>query len=149
MITLLSTLDEIVKNMDNCLGKLKNRWPDARIGLSSLTYAPREEAKNTLIDEINCFYESICSKLDLIYIDNERSTCDMYGKLNDQVFYDDVHLNNRIGTRKLVTNIKHHLGLRGRNFERFESKPDGKLSTMERVLGSVNHYKHLTSLQNT
>ena len=73
----------------------------------------------------------------------------MYGKLNDQVFYDDVHLNNRIGTRKLVTNIKHHLGLRGRNFERFESKPDGKLSTIERVIGSVNHYKHLTSLQNT
>ena len=35
--------------MENCLGKLKNRWPDARIGLSGLTYAPREEAKNTLI----------------------------------------------------------------------------------------------------
>ena len=51
-----------------------------------------EEAKNTLIDEINCFYESICSKLDLIYIDNKRVTCDMYGNLNDQVFYDDVHL---------------------------------------------------------
>ena len=32
----LST-DEIVKNMENCLGKLKNRWPDARIGLSGLT----------------------------------------------------------------------------------------------------------------
>ena len=91
----LST-DEIVKNMDNFLGKLKNRWPDARIGLSGLTYAPREEAKNTLIDEINCFYESICSKLDLIYIDNKRVTCDMYGHLNDQVFYDDVHLNNTI-----------------------------------------------------
>ena len=112
----LST-DEIVKNMDNCLGKLKNRWPDARIVLSSLTYAPREEAKNTLIDEINCFYESICSKLDLIYIDKKRVTCDMYGHLNDQVFYDDVHLNNRIATRKLVTNIKYHLGLGGRNFE--------------------------------
>ena len=76
----LST-DEIVKNMENCLGKLKNRWPDARIVLSSLTYAPREEAKNTLIDEINCFYESICSKLDLIYIDKKRVTCDMYGHL--------------------------------------------------------------------
>ena len=68
--------DEIVKNMENCLGKLKNRWPDARIGLSGVTYASREEAKNTLIDEMNCFYESICSKLDLIYIDNKRVTCD-------------------------------------------------------------------------
>ena len=101
----LSTV-EIVKNMEN--------WPDARIVLSSLTYAPREEAKNTLIDEINCFYESICSKLDLIYIDKKRVTCDMYGHLNDQVFYDDVHLNNRIATR---TNIKYHLGLRGTNLK--------------------------------
>ena len=41
----LST-DEIVKNMENCSGKLKNRWPDARIGLSGLTHVPREEAKN-------------------------------------------------------------------------------------------------------
>ena len=60
----LST-DEIVNDMEYYLGKLKNRWSDARIGLSGLTYGPREEAKNTLIDEINCFYESICSKLDL------------------------------------------------------------------------------------
>ena len=48
--------------MENCVSKLKHRWLDARIGLSGLTYVPREEAKNTLIDEINCFYESICLK---------------------------------------------------------------------------------------
>ena len=122
------------KKHGKLLGKLKNRWPDARIGLSGLTYVPREEAKNTLIDEINCFYiyESICSKLDLIYIDNKRVTCDMYGNLNDQVFYDDVHLNNRIGTRKLVTNIKHHLGLRGRNFESRPTSLDaGRKSTRD------------------
>ena len=108
-------------------------WPDARIALSSLTCAPREEAKNTLIDEINCFYiyESICSKLDLIYIDNKRVTCDMYGNLNDQVFYDDVHLNNRIGTSKLVTNIKHHLGLRGRNLESRQTSLDARRNRRE------------------
>ena len=39
--------------------------------------------------------------------------------LIEQVFYDDVHLNNKIGTKKLVTNIKYHLGLRGRNLESF------------------------------
>ena len=123
--------DEIVKNMQNCLGKLKNRWPDAQIGLSGLTYAPREEAKNTLIDEINCFYESICSKLDLIYTDNKRVTCDMCVNLNDHVFYDDFHLSNRIGTRKLVTNIKRHLGLRGRNFESRPTSLDARRNRQE------------------
>ena len=138
----LST-DEIVKNMENCLGKIKNRWPDARIGLSGLTYVPREEAKNMLIDEINCFYESICSKLDLIYIDNKRVTCDVYGNLNDQVFYDDVHLNNRIGTRKLVTNIKHHLGLRGRNFESRPTSLDVRRNRREiRVQAGPQTFNH-------
>ena len=55
--------------------------------------------------------------LDVTFINNKRVTSDIYGNINEQVFYDDVHLNNRIGTRKLVTNIKHHLGLRGRNVE--------------------------------
>ena len=141
----LST-DEIVKNMENCSGKLKNRWPDARIGLSGLTYAPREEAKNTLIDEINCFYESICSKLDLIYIDNKRVTCDLYGNLNDQIFYDDVHLNNRIGTRKLVTNIKHHLGLRGRNFESRPTSLDVRRNRREiQVQAGLQTFNHRAS----
>ena len=130
----------------NCLGKLKNRWPDARIRLSGLTYVPRVEAKNTLINEINCFHESICSKLDLIYIDNKRVTCDMYGNLNDQVFYDDVHLNNRIGTRKLVTNIKHHLGLRGRNFESRPTSLDVRRNRREiRVQAGPQTFNHRAS----
>ena len=49
----------------------------------------------------------------MTFIDNKRVTCDTYGNLIKQVFYDNVHLN----TKKLVTNIKHHLGLRGRNRE--------------------------------
>ena len=55
----------------------------------------------------------------------------MYGHLNDQVFYDDVHLNNRIGTRNLVTNIKHHLGLCGRNFESRPTSLDARRNRRE------------------
>ena len=146
----LST-DEIVKDMEYYLGKLKNRWPDARIGLSGLTYGPREEAKNTLIDEINCFYESICSKLDLIYIDNKKVTCDMYGNLNDQVFYDDVHLKNRIGTRQLVMNIKHHLGLRARNFDKRPTSLDARRNRREiwvqAGLETFNHWANNKIIQ--
>ena len=53
----------------------------------------------------------------MTFINNKRVTSDIYGNINEQVFCDDVHLNNKIGTRKLVTNMKHHLGLRGRNVE--------------------------------
>ena len=103
--------------MEGCITSLKAGWPNARIALSGLTHVPREENRNKSIDEINCYYESLCENLDVTFINNKRVTSDIYGNINEQVFYDDVHLNNRIGTRKLVTNIKHHLGLRGRNVE--------------------------------
>lgn len=109
--------NEITRNMESCITNLKARWPNARIALSGLTHVPREENRNKSIDEINCYYESLCENQDVTFINNKRVTSDIYGNINEQVFYDDVHLNNRIGTRKLVTNIKHHLGLRGRNVE--------------------------------
>ena len=108
---------EITRNMESCINNLKARWPNARIAFSGLTHVPREENRNRSIDEINCYYESLCENLDVTFINNKRVTSDIYGNINEQVFYDDIHLNNRIGTRKLVTNIKHHLGLRGRNVE--------------------------------
>ena len=110
-------INEIAANMENCILNLKARWPNARIALSGLTYVPREVNKNKSIDEMNCYYESLCENIGVTFINNKRVTTDTYGNINEQVFYDDVHLNNRIGTRKLVTNIKHHLGLRGRNAE--------------------------------
>lgn len=111
------TANEIRTNMESCIVNLKHRWPNSTIAISGVTYVPRDNSKNQLIDEINCKYESICTDLDVTFIDNKRVTCDNYGNLIEQVFYDDVHLNNKIGTKKLVTNIKHHLGLRGRNLE--------------------------------
>ena len=59
----------------------------------------------------------VTSQVEVTFINNKRVKSDIYGNINEQVFYNGVHLNNRIGTRKLVTNIKHHLGLRGRNVE--------------------------------
>ena len=112
------TANEIRINMENCLIKLKQRWPNSTIAISGLTYVPRDNSKNQLIDEINYHYESICTEVGVTFIDSKRVTCDNYGNLIEQVFYDDVHLNNKIGTKKLVTNIKYHLRLKGRNLER-------------------------------
>ena len=110
-------INEITRNMESCITNLKARWPNSRIALSGLTYVSRDENRNKSIDEINCYYVSLCENLDVTFINNKRVTSDIYGNINEQVFYDDVHLNNKIGTKKLVTNIKHHLGLRGRSVE--------------------------------
>ena len=103
--------------MEICITNLKGRWPNSWIGLSGLTHVPWDENRNKSIDEINGCYVSLCENLDVTFINNKRVTSDIYGNIYEQVFYDDVHLNNKIGNRKLVTNVKHHLGLRGRNVE--------------------------------
>jgi len=111
------TANKIRTNMENCLINLKHRRPNSTIPISGLTYVPWDNSKNQLIDEINCHYESICTDLGVTFTENKRVTCNNNGNLIEQVFYDDIHLNNKIGTKKLVTNIKHHLGLQGRNLE--------------------------------
>ena len=111
------TANEIRLNMENCLVNLKHRWPNITIAISGLTYIPRDINKNQLIDEINCHYKSICTVLGVTFSDNKRVMCDNYQNLIEQVFYEDVHLNNKISTRKLVTNVKYLLGFRGRNLE--------------------------------
>ena len=108
-------INEITRNMESCITNLKARWPNSRIALLGLTYVPREKNRKKSIDEINWYYVSLCENLDVTFINNKRVTSDIYGSINEQVFYDYIHFNNKIGTRKLVTNIKHHLGLRGRN----------------------------------
>ena len=63
------TANEIRTNMENCLVNLKHRCPNGTIAISGLTYVPRHNSKNQLIDEINCHYESICTDLGVTLIE--------------------------------------------------------------------------------
>ena len=80
------TANEIRTNMENCLVNLKHKWLNSTIIIanSGLTYVPRDNSKNQLI-EINCHYESICTDLSVTFIDNKRVTCDNYGNLIEQI----------------------------------------------------------------
>ena len=70
------TANEIRINMENCLANLKHGWPNSTIAISGLTYVPRDNSKNQLIDEINCHYESI-------YM--HRARCDFYRQQKSNV----------------------------------------------------------------
>ena len=43
---------------------------------------------------------------------HQRVTADTFGNIDPEVFFDDLHLNNKIGTKRLVANIKSRIGLR-------------------------------------
>ena len=97
---------------------LKARSPNARIALSALTHVPQRRTRTSQLTKSIVINESSCENLDVTSINNNRVTSDICGNINELVFYDDVHLNDSIGTRKLVTNIKHHPGLQGRNVKK-------------------------------
>ena len=75
------------------------------------SYAPKEY--NTKIDDINCCYEAICTEHSITYINNQRVTADTFRNIDPKVFFDDLHLNNKIGTKRLVPKIKSRIGLKG------------------------------------
>ena len=103
-------VNDIAMNMESCVITLKRRWPNAQIALSGLTYAPKGD--NTKIDDINYCYEAICTEHSITYINNQRVTVDTFGNIDPEVFFDDLHLHNKIGTKRLVANIKSRIGLR-------------------------------------
>ena len=53
----------------------------------------------------------IASPIDT-YINNQRVTVDTFGNIDPEVFFDDLHLHNKIGTKRLVANINSGIGLR-------------------------------------
>ena len=63
---------EIARNMEKCTGNLKLNWPHAKIAISGLMYVPREDIKNSAIDEINCYLEGLCENWNVTFINNKR-----------------------------------------------------------------------------
>lgn len=66
------TANEIRTNIENGLVNLKHRWPNSTIAISGLTYVPRDNSKNQLMNEINHHYESICTDLGVTFIDTKK-----------------------------------------------------------------------------
>ena len=111
-------VNDIAMNMESCVITLikSDDGTNAEIALSGLTYAPKED--NTKIDDINCCYEAICKEHSITYINNQRVTADTFRNIDPKVFFDDLHLNNKIRTKRLVAKIKSCIGLRRREGNR-------------------------------
>lgn len=76
-------INEIMRNMESCIMNFKVRWLNFWIVLLGLIYVLWDENRNKLIDEINCYYVSLCENLDVIFINNKRVISDIYGNINE------------------------------------------------------------------
>ena len=106
--------ERICEGIEQIIKQCQRLWPESKIILSGLTYNLREHAKNDIIDVINSASERMCQNLPNVhYVDNRRVCLNNNGEIEPNVFYDDIHLNNQVGVRKLVSNMKSQIpGLR-------------------------------------
>ena len=104
--------NEICQNIAATIAAAQEKWPGSRITISGLTY--RKDTKtNELINEINEQSKMTCNHFqNACFLDNRMVTTKPSGNIDYDAFYDNVHLNNRKGTKKLAANLKRHLGLK-------------------------------------
>lgn len=114
------SIDVIVDNMKTIVSKCKSKWPRAKIILSGVIYHRADLAKNDIIDVINDALSKLeNNELGVTFMDNKYITLKRNSEIDQEVFYDNIHLNNEKGIKKLAANIKNHLGLRQPRYRPF------------------------------
>lgn len=105
--------EKIIENTKNIIQESTTRWPEAEIYISSLIYHKTDTAKNDLIDVINKGVNEVCANINnVFFMDNSHITLNRDGTIDSDAFYDNIHLNDHKGIRKLAANVIKTLNLR-------------------------------------
>ena len=112
------SIDEITRNNQIIMDKIRAKWPNTTTVMSGIISHASDEHKNEVSSKINNNTSQLCMndyQHNSIFVDNSSITTPRDGTIDQNAFYDEVHLNNRTGTKRLVSNLKEHMGLRGKN----------------------------------
>lgn len=110
-IPFASDNEAIIAKIDSIIKKSKLKFPNTRITLSGIIHRKNDYTCNDRIDCINRASAVICNKENIAFMDNTHITRYRDGTIDEEVFYDHVHLNDSKGLRKLAANLKKHLHL--------------------------------------
>ncbi|XP_031566500.1 uncharacterized protein LOC116301560, partial [Actinia tenebrosa] len=111
------SLDEINKNIEEIVQKCKSRWPNAKIILSGIIFHRYNNTKNDIIDTVNSATQRLCQSEGnhaVQYMNNDHIATLKDGSIDQEVYYDNLHLNSEKGMRKLAANLKKYLNLNRR-----------------------------------
>ena len=104
-----------LEEMQTLKSSIRSKWPNCKLIISGVIEHKTDREKNSLISELNRDLRDLCENTtNSSFCDNSRLTRRRDGSLNENVFFDDQHLNNLSGTRILAANFKDALGLRNK-----------------------------------
>ena len=117
----------IIEEIHSLIKCIQVKWPKAEIIYSSIILHRKDSRKNTLINKVNQEVKALSAQLKFKYLDNTNVVTLASGHIDDEAFYDNLHLSNQKGSKKMANNLEVVLGLKSRkqphNQKRMTSYP--------------------------
>ena len=107
--------DIIINNMKEIYEICKSKWHNAEIIISSIMHYKFNTFQNDIVDTVNKGFLGVCEDNNATYMNNDHITKARDGTIDSEVYYDNIHLNETKGLRKLAANLKKHLKLSRQN----------------------------------
>ena len=87
----------IVEEIHSLIKCIQVKWPKAEIIHSSIILHRKDSRKNTLINKVDQEVKALSAQLNFKYLDNTNVVTLASGHIDDEVFYDNLHLSNQKG----------------------------------------------------
>ena len=113
-----TTEQEIIQEISKLVTIIKQKWPNTEIVYSSIILHKTNSRKNIIINNLNQEINQLSVKFPFRFMDNTKVALLPSGHIDNEAFFDNLHLNNEKGSRILANNIKIFLGLKSKREQR-------------------------------
>ena len=104
----------IINNLKHLILLIQQRWETATIIFSGIILHRNDSRKNIKINSVNTTIKHELQDLNIEFLDNVNVVTLPSGHIDPDAYFDNLHLNNEKGTKKLANNFKIHLELKSR-----------------------------------
>ena len=87
----------IAEEIHSLIKCIQGKWHEAEIIYSSIILHGKDSRKNTLINKINQEVKALSAQLNFKYLDNTDVVTLTSGHIDDEAFYDNLHLSDEKG----------------------------------------------------
>ena len=105
---------EIIEGMKDLINILKDKWPNAQHIFSRIILHKTNLRKNLIVNRINQEIKLLSTRMTFTYLDNTSVTLSSL-LIDEEAYFDNLHLSNNKGIRKLRNNLKIILNLKSRS----------------------------------
>ena len=100
---------DIIDEIGTLLESIKQKWPYANVIFSSIILHKTDSREKAIINRINQEFKHLSNRLSFRFMDNTNVVTLPTGNIDNDAYFDNLHLNNQKGSRKLANKLKIYL----------------------------------------